>query len=212
MPKGGARPGAGRKPKSLVDKIADENAGHRPHKVLEFEGKKRAGRPKCPAYLKEKENRSGSYPNAEEIFALVVDWLETTGCLHLVPPDYIAEYTLLRVRWMEAEARTDMVGFLSKHPITKAPISSPIIKAGLEYKKAADVAWEKIWRIVTQNSQKNFKFENPNTNIMDALLAHGAEKAPPKQRKKKGGVTSDGADEHTNDPGNEAESSEVQSP
>ncbi len=35
MPRGGARPGAGRKPKALVDKLADGNAGHRPHKVLE---------------------------------------------------------------------------------------------------------------------------------------------------------------------------------
>gem|GEM_PF-5125063 len=70
--------------------------------------------------VREKADKSGSYPNAEEIFKLVVDWLETTGCLHLIPPDYIAEYTLLRVRWMEAEARTDMVG-LGAHSRQRQP-------------------------------------------------------------------------------------------
>ena len=209
MPKGGARPGAGRKPKALVDKIADENAGHRPHKVLEFEGEARAGRPECPAYLREKTNRSGSYPNAEEIFTMVVDWLETTGCLRLIPPDYIAEYTLLRVRWMEAEARTDLVGFLGKHPINQAPISSPIIKAGIEYWKASQTAWEKIWRIVAQNSEKDYRFGNPNETVMGAVLTYGAQKAAPKQRKKKGGQSDAGADEHQNDPGGAAEPGEV---
>jgi hypothetical protein len=208
MPKGGARPGAGRKPKALCDKIAEKNPGHRPHKVLEFEGERRAGRPECPAYLREKPNKSGSYPNAEEVFTQVVDWLETTGCLHLIPPDYIAEYTLLKVRWLETEARTDFVGFLGKHPINGAPTSSPIIKAGIEYLKAAQVSWEKIWRIVAQNSEKNFRFDDPNTSVMSALLAHGAQKAPPKQRKKKGGTT-DGADEHSNDPSGATESGEI---
>ena len=209
MPKGGARPGAGRKPKALCDKIAENNPGHRPHKVLEFEGEARTGRPACPAYLREKANKSGDYPNAEEIFTMVVDWLETTGCLHLIPPDYIAEYTLLRVRWMEAEARTDLVGFLGKHPINGAPTSSPIIKAGIEYWKASQTAWEKIWRIVAQNSQRDFKFGDPNESITSVILQYGAQKAPPKQRKKKGGSTDAGADEHSDDPGDAAEPGEV---
>ena len=207
MPRGGARPGAGRKPKSLVDKLADGNAGHRPHKVLEFEEKR--GKPVCPEYLRQKVNKSGNYPNAEEIFNQVADWLESTGCVHLIPPDYIAEYALLKVRWMEAEARNDVVGFLGKHPVTQAPISSPIIKAGIEYLKAADVAWQKIWKIVAQNSEKEFRFDSPNENVMGSILAYGAQKALPKQRKKKEATGNAGADEHTNDFGGAAESGEI---
>ena len=184
MPRGGKRPGAGRKPKALVDKLADGNVGHRPIKVLEFSGEK-AVRPECPEYLKVKNNLSGEFPSAEDIFKLVVDWLESTGCVHLIPPDYIAEYTLLKVRWLEAEARVDRSGFLAKHPVTKQPITNPVIKAGIEYLKAANAAWDKIWKIVAQNSETDFRAENPNETVMASILQYGAQKPQPKKAPKK---------------------------
>lgn len=199
MPRGGKRPGAGRKPKALVDKLADGNAGHRPIKVLEFA--ESAGRPVCPDYLKEKANKSGGYPTAAEIFEQVCDWLETTGCIHLIPPDYIAEYSMLKSRWMEAEARTDIIGFIGKHPINGNPISSPIIKMGIEYLKAANEAWQKIWKIVAQNSEKEFRIDTPNDNLMSSILQYGAQRPAPKRKSKKKEEPVDGSDEHPDDSG-----------
>lgn len=205
MPRGGRREGAGRKPKALVDKIADGNVGHRPIKVLKF-GDKAGGRPKCPPYLRDKVDKSDNYPNAEEIWNQVVDWLETTGCVHLIPPDYIAEYALLKVRWLEAEARIDMTGFLSKHPVTSKPITSPFVKTGIEYLKAADTAWQKIWRIVAQNSESEFRIDTPNDNMMASILQYGSQKNTPKDKEE---AQPDGSDGNTDDSGNAAESGEV---
>lgn len=92
-----------------MDKLADGNVGHRPIKILEY-GDKNGKRPKCPDYLKNKTNMSGEFPSAEDIWNMVLYWLESTGCVHLIPPEYISEYTLLKVRWMEAEARIDLTG------------------------------------------------------------------------------------------------------
>ena len=197
MSRGGKRPGAGRKPKALVDKLADGNVGHRPIKVLKF-GDKNGGRPECPDYLKNKNNRSGEFPSAEEVWNMVLDWLETTGCVHLIPPDYIAEYTLLKVRWIEAEARIDMAGFLSKHPITGQPITSPLIKSGIEYLKAANAAWDKIWKIVAQNCETEFRNDTPDDMLMSSILQYGAQKNNPKKKKEE---APDGSDEHSNDTG-----------
>ena len=200
MPRGGKRPGAGRKPKALVDKLADGNVGHRPIKVLGF-GDKNGARPECPDYLKDKVNKSGGYPNAEEIWNQVVDWLETTGCVHLIPPDYIAEYTLLKVRWLEAEARTDVTGFLARHPVTQQPITSPFIKAGIEYLKAADVAWQRIWKIVAQNSETEFRIDTPNDVLMSSILQYGAQKNAPTKKKE---AKADGTDGNPDNTGGEA--------
>ena len=201
MPRGGYRPGSGRKPKALVDKIADGNPGKRPIKVLGF-GEKGGERPKCPDYLRYKNNKSGEYPNAEDIWNQVFDWLETTGCMHLVPPDYVAEYTLLKVRWYEAEARTDVVGFVGKHPVTQKAITSPIIKTGIEYLKQADVAWQKIWKIVAQNSEKEFRLDTPNDNLMSSILQYGSQK-PKKSQEKTKVSNSDATDGNTTDSGGE---------
>jgi hypothetical protein len=164
-----------------VEKLLDGNPGHRPLTQMQFPGA--GGRPVCPDFLRG-GGKQGVYPSAEDSFAQVVDWLETTGCLPLIPPDYIAEYVLLKTRWFEAEARTDLVGFLAKHPTTGQPVTNPVIKAGLEYLKAADVAWQKIWRIVVQNSGQEIRADSPNDSVMGAILQHGAQKIVPKKTRK----------------------------
>ena len=57
MPRGGARKGAGRKPKPLAEKLAEGNLGHRPLKKLEFTGNGRNDSRKPPDYLRVMEKR-----------------------------------------------------------------------------------------------------------------------------------------------------------
>ena len=161
---GGARPGAGRKKKPLADKLMEGNPGKRPNKVLGFA----EGLPhdmELPEYL---EDFAGFdiEPDVNEFYRSTVKWLERTGCLHMINPDFIAEYAMLKTRWLECEF---IVGSLfAHHRISMATTSADM---GLKYLKQADAAWGKIWAIVAQNCEYNLGSENPNAEIMAALLS-----------------------------------------
>ncbi len=171
MAKGGQRIGAGRPKKPLAEKILEGNPGKRNITVLDFGVPLEACElPTPPDYLAEAAKGMGSYPSAAEIFEKVTAWLETTGCLHLIPPEHIAEYSLLKARWLECESKNAQHGLLAKHPTSGQPIASPYMRIGIDYLSAADNAWGRIWTIVTQNSQQDFKSNSPNNDIMERLL------------------------------------------
>ena len=169
MPKGGKRPGAGRPKKALEEKVLEGNPGRRTLTVLEFKPSE-AEIPTPPEYLVDAAGGVDKYPGATDIFERVTEWLEQTGCLRLIPPEHITEYSLLKARWLECEAKNARHGLLAKHPTSGQPIISPYVRMGIDYLKAADAAWNKIWAIVSQNSERNFQHKNPNMDIMERLL------------------------------------------
>jgi hypothetical protein len=169
MPHGGKRAGAGRPKKPLAEKLLDGNPGRRKLTVLEF--KPAEVEPLMPPdYLGDAAGGVDKYPGAAEIFERVTDWLEQTGCLRLIPPEHITEYSLLKARWLECEAKNARHGLLAKHPTSGQPIVSPFVRMGIDYLKAADAAWNKIWMIVSQNSERTFQHKNPNVDVMERLL------------------------------------------
>lgn len=174
MPKGGRRPGAGRPKKPLSEKLLEGNPGKRKITVLEFDAPLEAVElPSPPEYLTDAAKGSGAYPGAAVIFESVTKWLEQTGCLHLISPEHISEYALLKARWLECEEKNAQHGLLAKHPTSGQPIASPFVRIGIDYLKAADNAWSKIWAVVSQNSERDFRSTSPNNDIMERLLSGG---------------------------------------
>lgn len=170
MPHGGKRPGAGRPKKPLADKLLEGNPGRRKLTVLEF----KPGEPEIPTppeYLGDAAGGVDKYPGAVEIFKSVTEWLEQTGCLRLIPPEHITEYSLLKARWLECEARNARHGLLAKHPTSGQPVISPFVRMSIDYLKSADAAWNKIWSIVSQNSERSLQNKNPNMDVMERLLS-----------------------------------------
>ena len=49
-------------------------------------------------------------------------------------------------------------------------MQSPYVDIGLKYLRQADTAWTKIWDIVKENSQVDFRKGNPNEDAMTALF------------------------------------------
>jgi hypothetical protein len=172
VPRGGKRVGAGRPKKPLAEKIMEGNPGKRKLEVLSFpESSEIAEFPSPPQYLKDASRADGNWPGASEIYEKVSAWLETTGCLQLISPDHITEYSLLKARWLECEAMNAKHGLLAKHPVSGQPIASPYVRMGIDYLKAADSAWSKIWSVVSENSKKDYRWNNPNEDVMEALLS-----------------------------------------
>jgi len=166
---GGKRPGAGRPRKSLADQQLEGLYGKRRPKVLNLPDLEDISIPEPPDYLRQfnASSISNHIPSMERIFRETTDWLSKTKCLHLINPDFITHYALLITRWLECE---DIV---SRAPLVKSgnkdPVANPLISSAMQYKKAADAAWDKIWSIVAQNSEMYYG-DDPSQDIMAQLL------------------------------------------
>lgn len=121
--RGGARIGAGRKAKSLNDKI---NEG-RTAKVLtvpaDLQG---ADVPPVRDFLKTPQAK-GKDLIAEDIFNKTYQWLREHGCGNAVYTQLIEQYAMNTARWIQAEELISATGFLAKHPTTGNAIASPYI-------------------------------------------------------------------------------------
>ena len=172
--RGGARPGAGRKPKAISEKIASGNPGGRPLTVVDFgsEAAHLAGSEMPPVkdYLKAKQ-KDGSVTCAEEVFEETWEWLKKIGCHTVVSPQVIERYAMCAARWIQCEQMTNELGFLSKHPTTGKPIPSPFINIGINYMNQAVRSWNEIYQIVKENCTVDYSGKNPQDDLMEKLLA-----------------------------------------
>lgn len=162
---GGARPGAGRKKRPLADKIAEDFPGKRKPKVLNIDGTfPFVLNP--PGYL-EDFAALDIEPDITGIYNSVVEWLKRTGCLHLINPEFITEYALLKTCWIECEF------MVSNHIVLQnyngEIIANPAVDMALKYLKQADVVWAKIWSIVAQNCETSFG-NDPHNDLMEKLI------------------------------------------
>ena len=91
--RGGARPGAGRKPKAISEKIASGNPGGRKLTVVDFGDEainlKGTDMPPVKDYLKARQ-KDGSTTCAEAIYKETWDWLHERKCDQLIPVQQIA--------------------------------------------------------------------------------------------------------------------------
>lgn len=164
MGKRGPKPGTGGRPrKSTIDKITEGNPGKRTITVLSDNVNHRKQDLTPPDYIRE-------IPRAVEFFNNVIDWLKETGCLGYIFPETIGEYALAKYRWWYC-AEKNKKGLLAAHPTTGQPMKSPYADLELQYLKTANDLWSGIWEIVKENSTVEFRANNPNEDIMEALLS-----------------------------------------
>ena len=150
--RGGARPGAGRKKKPLVEKIQEG----RDAVVMDTDGLESKEMPDVKEYLK--ADQAMGELHAAETYEEVWNWLKDRGCAELVSLQLIEQYS-----------RT---GFVGKHPTTGAAIASPIVSMSQAYLKQANQLWYQIYQIVQENCSTPFK-GNPHEDAMERLLSDG---------------------------------------
>lgn len=170
--RGGARPGAGRKPKALSEKIASGNPGGRKLTVVDFgdEGVNLKGSEMPPVkdYLKAKQ-KDGTITCAEDIYKETWEWLHQRKCGQLVTPQQIEQYAMSVARWIQCEEAVSEFGFLAKKP-TGTVIASPYVTMGREYMKQANAAWYQIYQVVKENCTTDFSGRTPQDDVMERLL------------------------------------------
>ena len=167
--RGGARPGAGRKKTAVKKKPTNKDLNGMELETLEIPEVEGVDMPKPHAFLST-EQRDGSALQAEEIYTEVWQWLKEMGCASMVSPQLLERYAMCAARWIQCEEMTSRMGFLSKHPTTQKPITSPFINIGINYMNQASRLWSEIDQIVKEHGGTYGGNTSPEDDLMERLL------------------------------------------
>lgn len=167
--RGGARPGAGRKKKSVPEKIKKAEAEIKELKVIDIQAISNVEMPKPRDFLSTKQKNNEKL-QAIEIYEETWNWLKAVGCTALISPQLLERYAMCAARWIQCEEMTSKLGYLSKHPTTGNPIPSPYINIGINYMNQANRLWSEIYQIVKENSSAEPNGKNPQDDLMERLL------------------------------------------
>lgn len=164
--RGGARPGAGRKPKALVEKISEGKTAEVLMEPAALEG---ADVPPVKDFLKSPQ-KSGRELVAEEVYNETFAWLKARGCDRLVTVQMVEQYAMSVSRWIQCEEIVSSTGFLAKHPTTGAAIASPYVSMSQSYMKQTNYCWMQIYQIVKENCSVEWQGNTPQDDVMERLL------------------------------------------
>lgn len=167
--RGGARPGAGRKKKSLSEKNKKIGAESKEPKIIDISDIKGVEMPKPHDFLSATQRDGGSF-QAKDIYEETWNWLKSVGCTALVSPQLLERYAVCAARWIQCEEMTSTLGYLSKHPTTGKSIPSPFINIGINYMNQANRLWSEIYQIVKENCSAEPNGKNPQDDLMERLL------------------------------------------
>jgi hypothetical protein len=198
MPRGGARKGAGRKPKPLAEKIAAGNPGRRPLKKVEFAGEAKTD-PKPPEFLATIKRNAPGVPAPVDIYAETVEYLEPSGCLNLIPKALISDYVMAKYWLACAQYDLSRTAITIQNPDKTFQVSS-FTEAMLKLQKNVVLTWQPIWDIVARNSEK--LVDNPERDLV-AYIVGG------RIRKKSRGGLPDATCGDTENTGGQAEPGEI---
>ena len=164
--RGGTRIGAGRKSKSLQEKILDGQ-------VADFKVGTSFNSDFEPAPPKEyltAEQKGGSKLCSEEIYKETYGWLKAIGCEKIVTKQLVEDYSMAVARRVQCEEILSKFGLLAKHPTTGEPTTSPFVKMSNDYAKQATQMWSQIYAIVKENNAKGHIGLTAQSEAMDRLL------------------------------------------
>ena len=163
--RGGARPGAGRKPKALTEKISEGKTAEVMLEPAELTG---ADIPPVKDFLKAPQ-KNGQTLIAEEVYNDTYKWLSERGCEHLVSQQLVEQYAMSVSRWVQCENVISQTGMLARHPTTGNAIASPYVSMSQSYMKQINSSWYQIYQIVKENCSSEFQ-GSPNDDLMERLL------------------------------------------
>ena len=171
MPHGGARKGAGRKPKNLESRVLDKHASKKPLKKIEFLGEGGIDPRQPPEYLHVMKKMDGQIcplsPMPIDVYREIVEYLEPSNCLHLIPRSLIADHAMAKYHLIQAQFELSIFTNVASPPVDKngkpegdpdfipeLPKITDFVKAMERLQKMVLDTWTPIWDIVSRNSER----------------------------------------------------------
>lgn len=163
--RGGARVGAGRKPKPLTDKIKEGKSANVMMNPTNLES---ADIPPIKDFMREVQ-RDGTSLCAAEVYEETYSWLALRNCEKIVSRQLVEQYAMSVSRWIHCEQIISKYGYIAKHPTTGAAIASPYVSMSQSYMKQVNTIWNEIYQIVKENCSVEFQ-GTPQDDVMERLL------------------------------------------
>ena len=165
--RGGFRIGAGRKKKSLAEKILDGQA-NKPEQVLSDAINFVIPEPR-DFINAEQRGLAGVTNESRAIYDDTMKWLAEHGCAEVVPRSLVEKYAVATARWEQCDSLLSMFGIMGKHPTTGAQIASPCVSMSLHWLKQANQQWHFIEEKVKEVCGDNISGVNRN-DPMEQIL------------------------------------------
>ena len=126
--RGGVRVGAGRKKKTLDEKILEGRSVDVVKPVSSDE------MPPPKEYLSSVQ-KNGEKLCAAEIYSETWAWLKMRGCENLVDNQLLEQYAMCVARWRQCEQAISSFGLKGRHPTTGGEMTSVYVKMSQDYLK-----------------------------------------------------------------------------
>ena len=168
--RGGARVGAGRKPKPLTDKISESKPAQSMLEPMELLPDDEISDLPLLKDFMTAEQKCGVSLDSETIYMELYHYLKSRGCETLVSQQLMEQYVMSVARWIQCEQAISATGFISKHPTTGGAIASPFVQMSQSYMKQINAIWYQINQIVKENSSGTYQVSG---DPMELLLNSG---------------------------------------
>ena len=149
--RGGSRIGAGKKGKSLQEKILDGTAF--------FTEKNRENlsktRRKPPKKFLSAQQKDGMKLQGRQVYKEIMSWLSSRGCESVLPPQLIEDYAQVTARHIQCEEYLSQFGLIAKNTAGEAT-ASPFHKMNIDFLKQSSQLWQQIYSVVRENSAEGF--------------------------------------------------------
>ncbi|MBQ4403312.1 MAG: P27 family phage terminase small subunit [Selenomonadaceae bacterium] len=149
--RGGIRIGAGKKPKSLDEKILEGKADKFVTSVEPKSVEPLKAMPKIKRFMTAKQ-RNGEKLQTAEIYSEMWNWLVERGCENLIDNHLLEQYAMSVARWRQCEDYISKLGLIGEHPTTGGEIISVYVKMSQDYQRQINQLRYQIYSIVKENS------------------------------------------------------------
>ena len=148
--RGGVRIGAGKKRKSLNEKILEGKVEHlnatgvSPPDILN-------DMPELKSFMQAKQ-RNGEKLQTAIIYSEIWNWLVARGCENLIDNQLLEQYAMSVARWQQCEDYISKCGLIGEHPTTGGEMISVYVKMAQEYQRQINQLRYQIYSVVKENS------------------------------------------------------------
>ena len=114
--------------------------------------------------------RDGEKFEAADIYRETWEQLKKLGCASLVSRELLERYAVSTARWRQCEAMTTRLGFLSKHPTSGKPVTSPYVEMGIDYMNQSLRLWDEISKVIKAYSETEMNDAGASMDLMGKRL------------------------------------------
>ena len=100
------------------------------------------------------EQKMGGEPCAPKVYQYVYELLKRYNSEVAVSAQLVESFSQTISRHIQCEQILSETGFLAKHPTTGEPVTSPFVKMSLDYLKAANQIWDRIYAVVKDSNAR----------------------------------------------------------